>query len=82
MYGFYAVNEELVTTTETYVFRTEAAPTVDLRTDCNQDHRNFDILIKKHLIQEPVQIADIHIHKGIKPEQVAVEPVSYTHLTP
>lgn len=31
MYGFYAVNEELVTTTETYVFRTEAAPTVDLR---------------------------------------------------
>lgn len=31
IYGFHAVNEEGVSTTETYEFRTEAAPVVDLR---------------------------------------------------
>lgn len=39
IYGFYAVNEELVTTTETYEFRTEAAPEIDLRMQLVGEYR-------------------------------------------
>lgn len=39
IYGFYAVNEELVTTTETYEFRTGAAPAVDLRMQLVGDYQ-------------------------------------------
>lgn len=39
IYGFYAVNEEQVTTTETYEFRTGAAPAVDLRMQLVGDYQ-------------------------------------------
>ena len=49
---------------------------IDQIADSHKDHRHFHIIIVVNIVQQSVQIADIHIYQSVKSKKITVKNIN------